>query len=91
MQLLHITQPDLSRSLRCLEAELGCELFDRSPNSMTPNGCGRVAVARASAVLSAYDDLVTAVAEEGHRCRPLRMGTRAPAPLRAVVAAALGR
>lgn len=88
--LLHITQPALSRSLRRLEAELGCELFDRSPNAMAPNRCGRVAVARARAVLSAYDALVATVAEESRRSRPTRVGTCAPAPLRAVVAAMLG-
>lgn len=82
---LHITQPSLSRSIRRMEAELGCELFDRSPNAMAPNRCGRVAVARARDVLSAYDDLVAAVAEEDRLTRPLRIGTCAPAPLRAVV------
>lgn len=85
--LLHITQPALSRSLRRLEAELGCKLFDCSPNAMAPNRCGRAAVARARAVLAAYDALVATVAEESRRSRPTRVGTCAPAPLRAVVAA----
>ncbi|MFI7579776.1 LysR substrate-binding domain-containing protein [Kocuria kalidii] len=39
-ELLHVTQPALSQSLRQLEKELGCELFHRLPRGMrlTPAG-----------------------------------------------------
>ena len=49
----HITQPSLSRSMRRLEEELDCELFDRTRNSATLNGAGRVAVEHARDILAA--------------------------------------
>lgn len=40
----HITHLSLSRFMRRLKEELGCELFDRTRNRATPNEAGRVAM-----------------------------------------------
>lgn len=39
--VVHLSQPALSRSLRALELELGVELFDRSHGEISPNTFGK--------------------------------------------------
>ena len=77
----HITQPSLSRSMRRLEEELGCELFDRTRNSATLNDAGRVAVEHARDVLAAEQRLRDALDDLARKKRTLRVAAVAPAPV----------
>lgn len=40
-ELLHMSQPALSRRLRTLETRLGTPLFERSTRNVMPTGAGR--------------------------------------------------
>ena len=80
-QRAHVTQPSLSRSIQRLEAELGCELFDRTRNSARLNDAGRVAVERARDVLAAEQRMRDALDELARKKRTLRVAAVAPAPV----------
>ena len=63
-ELVHVTQPNLSRQLRQLEDELGVPLFDRGAGRLTLSRTGREllpAVRRA--------DMQTLVEADGTSCR----------------------
>ena len=49
---LHTSQPSVSRSMRALERELGCELFERTRNHVELNEAGRLALRHARAILA---------------------------------------
>lgn len=80
-QSAHITQPSLSRSMRRLEAELECELFDRTRNSAVLNEAGRVAVEHARDVLAAEQRMRDALDDLARKKRTLRIAAVAPAPV----------
>lgn len=46
-ELVHLSQPALSRSIQAAESELGLRLFDRGTQSVTPTPAGEFVVARA--------------------------------------------
>ena len=72
---LHVSQPPLSRQIRDLEAELGVELFRRTPRSLTLTEPGRLFLGEARAVLQRADDAVMAVQVAAKReRRELRLG-----------------
>lgn len=48
---LHVTQPAMSAALKKLETELGVELFDRSPNRISLNKTGEIALIHVQALL----------------------------------------
>lgn len=56
-ELVHITQPALSRQLRGLERELGVVLFERSAGKLTLSRTGRQLLPRARELLSAAEAL----------------------------------
>lgn len=56
-ELLFLTQPALSRSIRSLEAELGQPLFDRLGRTSELTPFGREALARARELVQAAEDL----------------------------------
>ena len=80
-QRAHITQPSLSRSMQRLEAELGCELFDRTRNSVRLNEAGRAAVEHAREVLAAEQRMRDALDDLARKRRTLRVASVAPAPV----------
>lgn len=43
-EILHISQPALTRSIQKLESELNVTLFDRQKNKITLNKTGKLAV-----------------------------------------------
>lgn len=77
----HLTQPSLSRSMRRLEAELGCELFERTRNRAEFNEAGRTAVRHARDVLAAEQRLRDAIGELANRRHAIRVASVAPAPV----------
>ena len=80
-QVLHLSQPALSRSLGRLESELGQPLFDRAGRRLVFNDAGRVALEHAGQILRAERVMREALADVARRTRALRVGTVAPAPL----------
>lgn len=80
-QRAHVTQPSLSRSMQRLEADLGCELFDRTRNSARLNEAGRVAVEHARDVLAAEQRMRDALDDLARKRRTLRVASVAPAPV----------
>lgn len=80
-QRAHITQPSLSRSMQRLEADLECELFDRTRNSARLNEAGRIAVEHARDVLAAEQRMRDALDELARKKRTLRVAAVAPAPV----------
>jgi DNA-binding transcriptional LysR family regulator len=69
--LLHITQPALSKIISRLEEDLGVKLFDRQGKNIRLNEYGRVALRYTEQVLYALDDMQTeldqmAAGQAGH-------------------------
>lgn len=58
--LLHVSQPALSRQIRDLEGELGIELLSRTPKSVRLTEAGRVFLEEARAVVQRAADAVRA-------------------------------
>ncbi|MEV0032498.1 LysR family transcriptional regulator [Nocardia sp. NPDC050793] len=84
---LHMTQPPLSRAIRQLETELGCELLQRSPNGVTLTPAGESLYEDARALLAQADRArVRAVAAAGAPI--LRVGTLADSAAQAGAALA---
>ncbi|MFI9726624.1 LysR family transcriptional regulator [Streptomyces sp. NPDC052092] len=71
---LYIAQQALSRDVRRLERELGCELFVRSTRRVTLTADGERLLPYARAVLQAHDDLLAAAG----RSRPLLVDLNSP-------------
>ena len=78
---LHLSQPALSRSIKRLEEELGCQLLHRTSNSSALTEAGRIAADYADDMLRTYRRMRDALASLETRRRTLRIGTCAPAPL----------
>ena len=78
---LHMSQPALSRSIKRLEEELGCQLLHRTSNSSALTEAGRIAADYADDMLRTYRRMRDALASLETRRRTLRIGTCAPAPL----------
>ena len=51
-EVLHLTQPSLSRSISSLETNLGVKLFDRAGRSITLNHYGRIVYSYANRILT---------------------------------------
>ncbi len=66
-QVLSLSQPSISAAIRRLEADLGVELFSRSPNGMIANPCGVSGALCAKRILSELrkmqDDVISAEGE----------------------------
>ena len=56
-EVMHITQPVLSRHIAMLEEELGCSLFNRSTQSVRLTDEGTLALERLEKILGEYADL----------------------------------
>lgn len=78
---LHLSQSALSRSIQRLEAELGCNLFDRTKNRMVINEAGELALRHAHIVTSEASRLSEAISEYTKKRSTLHIGACAPAPL----------
>ena len=65
--IVHVTQPGLSRQLRQLERELGMQLFDRVGGRLLLSPAGRDLLPRARDVLTRADHLAVLTADVGAR------------------------
>jgi len=71
-QLLHMSQPPLSKQIRQLERELGTTLFVRRHDGVALTDDGAILLERAQAALSAFRDFEDFT--RSSRARPLRVG-----------------
>lgn len=78
---LRASQPAISRSMRALERELGCELFTRTRNRAELNEAGRLAVQHARSVLAEERRMRDAFDELSRRQRTIQVASVAPAPV----------
>ena len=62
---LHMAQPPLSYQLKLLEAELGCQLFDRNGRNMTLTESGSILYKKAKLLLDNFEETIFEVKEVG--------------------------
>jgi DNA-binding transcriptional LysR family regulator len=74
-QVLHISQPALSESVRSLERELGIDLLERGRHGATVSASGRELLPHILTVLDSVDRLRQAAGEQHRSIRMIRVGT----------------
>lgn len=84
-ELLHITQPSLSRSMKKLEDELGVPIFVRENNRLTLNETGWIAVDYARRALQANQALTEQVRAFDRGLHTVSLGSCAPWPVNALL------
>lgn len=80
-EILHISQPVLSRSMQKLEDELQVQLFHRQKNRIALNQSGITAVECARRVLTEAQHMIYQVREFDRSQHMILIGSCAPAPL----------
>lgn len=80
-EMLHISQPSLSRSMQKLEDELQVDLFDHGKNRLTLNETGEYAVGYARKLLEEAGQMEDSVQSFDRRQNTIAVGSAAPAPL----------
>lgn len=80
-EIIHISQPALTRSIQKLEAEWNVSLFDRRKNKITLNKTGELAVQYARRILGDVAHMTEAVQAFERSQRTISIGSCAPAPI----------
>ncbi|WP_181185812.1 LysR family transcriptional regulator [Lactiplantibacillus pentosus] len=81
-QLIHVSQPALSRSLKELEQEIGVPLFIRNGHSLKLNESGRYFQKQVAQSLKLVDDAVTDIQHEAQgRANQIIIRTVTSSPL----------
>lgn len=79
-EILHLSQPALSRNMKKLEDELGIILFERKKNKLELNQNGEYALELAKKLLDDADSFAAKVRDYDRRNRTITLGVCAPAP-----------
>lgn len=80
-EIIHISQPALTRSIQKLEAEWNVSLFDRQRNKVTLNQTGELAVQYAKRILDDVEQMTSHVQAFDRSLRTIFIGSCAPAPI----------
>lgn len=80
-EVMHISQPTLTRAMKHMEESFGVSLFTRGKNRIELNDTGLLAVERARLLLSEADDAVRTVKEYDKSKNTIVVESCAPAPL----------
>lgn len=80
-EIVHISQPALTRSIQRLEAEWNVTLFDRQKNKITLNPTGELAVQYARRILDDVNTMTNAIQAYERSLRTISIGSCAPGPL----------
>lgn len=79
-EVLHISQPSLSRTMQQLEKEIGVTLFERQKNRLSLNENGQLAVTYAKKVLEQLHDMSFRIRSFDRVNHTISIGTCAPIP-----------
>lgn len=80
-EILHLSQPALSRNMKKLEDDLGLSLFERKKNRLTLNENGNYVLELAKKLLYDADSLASKARDFDRRNRTIALGICAPAPI----------
>ena len=80
-EILHISQPALTRSIQKLESELNVTLFDRQKNKITLNKTGELAVSHARRILADVEQMTQSIQAFERSLHTISIGSCAPAPI----------
>lgn len=80
-EILHISQPGLTRSIQRLEDDLNIKLFDRTRNKISLNDNGKLAVKYAKKILHDIDNMHETLQAFERSKRIISIGSCAPAPI----------
>ena len=80
-EVLHLSQPALSRNMKKLEEDLGITLFERRKNKLTLNKNGEYVLDLAKKLLEDADTLATKARDYDRKNRTIFLGVCAPAPI----------
>lgn len=80
-EVVHLSQPALSRSIQKLEREWNVSLFDRKKNKLTLNPTGELAVQYARRILDDVARMTETVQAFDRSQRTIFIGSCAPAPI----------
>lgn len=80
-EILHISQPALTRSIQKLESELNVILFDRQKNKITLNKTGELAVSHARRILADVEQMTQSIQAFERSLHTISIGSCAPAPI----------
>ncbi len=78
-EILHLSQPALSRNMKKLENELGVILFERKKNKLELNETGEYALKLAKELLEGADSFAAKAKDFDRRNRTIALGVCAPA------------
>lgn len=79
--ILHLSQPALSRNMKKLEEDLEITLFERKKNHMTLNKNGEYVLGMARKLLEDADSFTTKARDFDRKSRTISLGVCAPAPM----------
>ena len=80
-EVLHISQPALSRSMKKMEEELGVSLFERDKSKISLNETGEFAATLAKELLSLNNGMVRRIRAFERSRRSITVGACAPFPM----------
>lgn len=80
-EILHISQPALTRSIQKLESELNVTLFDRQKNKITLNKTGKLAVSHARRILADVEQMTQSIQAFERSLHTISIGSCAPSPI----------
>lgn len=80
-EIVHISQPALTRSIQKLEAEWNVTLFDRQKNKITLNQTGKLAVQYARRILDDVNTMTKTIQSYEKSLHTISVGSCAPGPL----------
>ena len=80
-QVLHISQPTITRTMQHLEEDFGVSMFSRTKNKITINDTGLQAVEYARKILSDTEQMVRSVRAYDKALRTITLEACAPAPI----------
>ena len=80
-EILHISQPALTRSIQKLESELNVTLFDRQKNKITLNKTGELSVSHARRILADVEHMTQSIQAFERSLHTISIGSCAPAPI----------